>query len=212
MQAEGRRVHAVSFNYGQRHVKELMYATHTCAKLDMKHTIIDLSSLKKVLESSLTNPEMKVPEGHYAAENMRDTVVPNRNAIMLSIAYGVAVSEHAVLVGTAVHAGDHFIYPDCRPIFISALQAAFALGNEDFQDPNLTLYTPFIGSSKADIVGVGARLGVPFKDTWSCYNGGSVHCGSCGTCVERYEAFALAGVKDPTYYRADPREYLKVGA
>jgi len=208
MRNAGMYTHAVSFDYGQRHVKELTLAAVTCKKLGMKHTIVNLTDLKPVLESALTDPRMNIPEGHYAADNMKATVVPNRNAIMLAIAYGVAVSDHAVMVGTAVHAGDHFIYPDCRPGFINALQVAFALGNEGFQEPALELYTPFIGLSKADIVRIGAAANVPFADTWSCYVGGSIHCGACGTCCERYEAFALAGVSDPTYYRADPREYL----
>lgn len=208
MAHDHKRLHAISFNYGQRHMKELGYAAATCKRLKVEHTIITLLDLQKVLESALTSPSQSIPDGHYAADNMKSTVVPNRNAIMLAIAYGVAVSDHAVSVGIAVHAGDHFIYPDCRPEFINALQSAFELGNEGFQESSLSLYTPFIDASKADIVRMGAALNVPFENTWSCYNGQSIHCGSCGTCVERYEAFAIAGVKDITYYRADPREYL----
>lgn len=130
------------------------------------------------------------------------TVVPNRNAIMLTVAYGVAVAEEAAMVATGVHAGDHFIYPDCRPAFIESFDAMQRVAVEGFGDPNLRLHAPFMQQSKGDIVALGARLGVPFADTWSCYAGGSVHCGLCGTCVERRESFTLAGVPDPTIYQA----------
>jgi 7-cyano-7-deazaguanine synthase len=143
-----------------------------------------------------------VPHGHYAAPNMAITVVPNRNAILLSISYGVAVAEGAEVVATGVHAGDHFVYPDCRPEFIKAFDEMQKTAVEGFGDGLLRLYAPFVEWSKADIVATGARLDVPYADTWSCYEGGEVHCGECGTCVERREAFQLAGVQDPTIYRS----------
>ena len=142
-----------------------------------------------------------MPDGHYAEESMKITVVPNRNAIMLSIAYGVAVSKGANAVAAAFHGGDHFIYPDCRPGFINAFAAMQSHALEGLS--NIQLYTPFVNLTKADIAVEGARLGVPFEYTWSCYKGGDLHCGRCGTCVERREAFDLAGVSDPTIY-ADP--------
>jgi 7-cyano-7-deazaguanine synthase len=142
-----------------------------------------------------------VPDGHYAEETMKVTVVPNRNAIMLAIAYGIGAAQGAEAVATAVHGGDHFIYPDCRPAFIEAFQT---MENHALDGlARITLYTPFLMAAKADIVAVGNTFGVPFAETWSCYKGGPVHCGRCGTCVERREAFALAGVADPTVY-ADP--------
>jgi 7-cyano-7-deazaguanine synthase len=141
-----------------------------------------------------------VPEGHYADENMKATVVPNRNAIMLSIAWGIAVSAGAWRVGYGAHAGDHPIYPDCRPEFTEALEKALVIGNEGFIPPGMHIWTPWLGSPKSYIVKCGRRLRVPFEDTWSCYKGGALHCGKCGTCVERQEAFMMAGLNDPTIY------------
>jgi 7-cyano-7-deazaguanine synthase len=132
-------------------------------------------------------------------------VVPNRNAIMLAIAYGVASARGVDAVATAVHGGDHFIYPDCRPDFIKSFEVMQNHALAGYSD--IALYTPFVEISKADIAAEGARLGVPFADTWSCYKGGDLHCGRCGTCVERREAFEVAGVDDPTEY--EDRDYWK---
>jgi 7-cyano-7-deazaguanine synthase len=193
------KVHALSFDYGQRHVKELAYAAGLCATLGIRHTVIDLEI---PLASALTDPEREIPLGHYAHESMQQTVVPNRNAIMLSIAWGVAVSEGAAQVVAGMHAGDHPIYPDCRPEFVHALEQALRLGNEGFGDPALAFFTPFITMTKAGIVREGSAYPrpVPYEQTWSCYLGRELHCGRCGTCVERREAFELAGVADPTEY------------
>ena len=201
-------MHLVSFNYGQRHVKELHYAMRTAHKLNAKHTIIDLTNLTPLIsQSSLTNPDIVVPDGHYAEETMRITVVPNRNAIMLAIAYGIAVNEKAHIVAAGVHTGDHFIYPDCRPPFFEYLNKAFQHGNEGFGLPHLRIVTPFIGDNKSAIAREGARLNVPmFTDTWSCYKGGEIHCGTCGTCVERREAFQLAQLEDTTLYLSSLEE------
>jgi 7-cyano-7-deazaguanine synthase len=195
-------VHAVSFDYGQRHVKELAFAAGLCATLGIRNTAIDLQI---PLASALTDPEREIPLGHYAHESMQQTVVPNRNAIMLSVAWGLAVSEGAGQVVAGMHAGDHPIYPDCRPEFVQALEHALRLGNEGFGDPALAFFTPFITRTKADIVREGSAYPrpVPYKQTWSCYQGRELHCGQCGTCVERREAFELAGIPDPTKYESD---------
>jgi len=182
---------AVSFNYGQRHKKELDYAKLTCSKLDVKHHVIDLwsSGLTGALAlsgSSLVS-DTEVPDGHYAEESMKATVVPNRNMIMLSIAGGIAVAEGAQCVMTGVHAGDHFIYPDCRPEFVAAAGQALVLGNIGFGDIRGIL-APFIESTKADIAYTAMILNIPLDETWSCYKGEDIHCGRCGTCVERLEA------------------------
>lgn len=192
-------VHGLSFDYGQRHVKELAFAAGLCATLGIRHTVI---ALQVPLASALTDTEREIPLGHYAHETMRQTVVPNRNAIMLSIAWAVAVSEGAGQVVAGMHAGDHPIYPDCRPEFVHALERSLQLGNEGFGDPALAFFTPFIHMTKADIVREGSayRRPVPYGQTWSCYLGRTLHCGRCGTCVERREAFELAGVTDPTVY------------
>lgn len=204
----------LSFNYGQRHAKELQYAARTASKLGVAHHVIDLTNVTHLLGgSSLTSGNIDVPDGHYAADNMRITVVPNRNAIMLSVATGVAVSIGANVVATAVHGGDHYIYPDCRPEFVKAMDAAMAVATLGFSAPTFRLFAPYVHWSKADIAAYGSSLGVDFADTWSCYKGGDVHCGSCGTCYERREAFNDAGVPDPTEYLAtpdysDPRKVL----
>jgi 7-cyano-7-deazaguanine synthase len=193
--------HYLSFDYGQRHVKELSYAAATAETLGARHDVINLQQIGKLMESSesvLVNLDMKVPEGHYAEESMKATVVPNRNSIMLAIACGVAVAEQATFVAAGMHAGDHFIYPDCRPEFVTAFEQAEALANDGFWEARL--YTPFIELTKTTIVGVGEEFGVPWNGTWSCYVGGAKHCGKCGTCNERREAFSLAGVVDPTEY------------
>lgn len=201
LKESGADLRIVWFDYGQRHVRERQFSRACAEALGAQWSPIDLSGLGPLIGgSSLTDLTIDVPEGHYAAENMRITVVPNRNAIMLAIAWGIAVADHADYVAIAAHGGDHFIYPDCRPEFFAAFDRAEQLANDGFA---LTrLLTPFSTMTKADIVSEGARLGVPFDQTYSCYRGGERHCGKCGTCVERREAFLLAGVEDPTEYEA----------
>ena len=191
----------VSFDYGQRHRKELDYAARCAERLGVPHDLIDLRGIGAALSGSALTDAIDVPDGHYAEETMRITVVSNRNAIMLSIAFGIAAARGAEAVATAVHGGDHFIYPDCRPAFTEAFAAMQRAALDGYAE--VDLYTPFVHRTKADIVREGARHGTPFAETWSCYKGGDIHCGRCGTCVERREAFDLAGVADPTEY-ADP--------
>ncbi|MGW2183263.1 7-cyano-7-deazaguanine synthase QueC [Streptomyces sp. NPDC001732] len=203
---DGVTLSLVSFNYGQRHVKELAHAANLADQLGVSHDIVDLTSLGRILGgSALTDPAIEVPSGHYRAETMRSTVVPNRNAIMLEIAAGAAVAAGADAVAFGAHSGDHAIYPDCRPEFFTFIEASIKAGNEGHIDSGFQLVAPFLELTKADIVREGARLGVPFELTWSCYEGGEVHCGACGTCVERREAFEEAGVADPTRYAAAPK-------
>lgn len=191
----------VSFDYGQRHRRELEAAAAVAAELNAPHYVIDLTSITGLLTTSaLTNPDVDVPHGHYADESMRATVVPNRNAVMLAAAAAIAIAEDDRQVVTGVHAGDHPIYPDCRPEFIDAMTVALRAGNEGYCDPNFRVWAPFVHVTKTDIVRYGSDLAVPFELTWSCYEGRSVHCGECGTCVERREAFRDAGVHDPTMY------------
>ena len=200
--AAERRLHGLlSFDYGQRHVKEIESARACAARLGVPHRVVDLRSVGAALSGSALTDDVDVPDGHYAESSMKLTIVPNRNAIMLSIAFGMAAAQGADTVAAAVHGGDHFIYPDCRPGFIDAFQAMQAEALAGVAD--VALWTPYVHGSKADIVADGARLGVPFAGTWSCYKGGARHCGRCGTCVERREAFHLAGVDDPTDYE-DP--------
>lgn len=191
----------LSFDYGQRHVKEVEHAAACAARLGVPHKVVDIRQIGPALSGSALTDDVAVPDGHYAEETMKITIVPNRNAIMLAVAFGMAAAEKADAVAAAVHGGDHFIYPDCRPGFVDAFQTMQDAALDGVAQ--VRLYTPYIDGSKADIVADGARLGVPFAETWSCYKGGQIHCGRCGTCVERREAFHLAGVTDPTEY-ADP--------
>lgn len=191
----------VSFDYGQRHRKELDYAARAAKRLAVPHDIIDIRGIGAALTGSALTDDIDVPDGHYAEETMKVTVVPNRNAIMLTVAFGIAAANGDDAVATAVHGGDHFIYPDCRPAFTEAFNTMQAAALEGYAD--VTLYTPFVHKSKADIATAGAAVNTPFAETWSCYKGGMHHCGRCGTCVERREAFHLAGLKDPTVY-TDP--------
>lgn len=190
-------VQAVGIDYGQKHSRELLSAHRVARHLGIPYDVIDLSILADSLKSALTG-DGDVPRGHYAADNMAATVVPNRNAIMLMVAAGIAASRGLCAVYTAVHAGDHPIYPDCRPEFVAVASEAARLGTAGMGD--VEVRAPFVNITKADIVTRGHEAGAPFDLTWSCYQGGSRHCGSCGTCVERAEAFHLAGVTDPTEY------------
>ncbi|WP_331376915.1 7-cyano-7-deazaguanine synthase QueC [Sinorhizobium chiapasense] len=196
--AEHELVGLLSFDYGQRHRKELDFAAACAERLGVSHEIIDIREIGRHLSGSALTDDVDVPDGHYAEESMKVTVVPNRNAIMLAIAFGVAAARKADAVATAVHGGDHFIYPDCRPGFIDTFQTMQSHALEGYAD--VTLYAPYVNVSKAEIVADGARNRTPFAETWSCYKGGARHCGRCGTCVERREAFHLAGVEDPTEY------------
>lgn len=195
----------VSFDYGQRHRKEIQFA-HLCAEqLGVPYHVIDMRGVGAVLTGSALTDDIDVPEGHYEEDSMKSTVVPNRNAILLSIAYGVAAANRDDGVATAVHGGDHFIYPDCRPAFTEAFAKMQHAALDGYA--NVDLVTPFVNKSKADIVIEGARVNTPFEKTWSCYKGGDKHCGRCGTCVERREAFHLAKIKDPTDY--EDRDFWK---
>lgn len=204
----GYDLHLVGFNYGQRHKKELEAVEKIARNLNATHELIDLSSIKQSISTSaLTNDDIDVPEGHYTAENMAQTVVPNRNAIMLSIATGIGVANGSEVVATGVHAGDHAIYPDCREEFIESISESFQLGTEGHSDERFRVEAPFVRMMKDEIAEVGYQLNVPYEITWSCYKGGDLHCGRCGTCVERIEAFILAMVPDPTEYETGGFEY-----
>ncbi|MEO6002810.1 MAG: 7-cyano-7-deazaguanine synthase QueC [Opitutus sp.] len=191
-----------SFDYGAKHNHcELPFAAEHAARLGVRHEIVTLDFINRLFASSLLKSGGEIPEGHYEAENMKQTVVPFRNGIMLSIAGGFAESIDAEGLVIAAHGGDHAIYPDCREEFMRAMGEAITLGTY----ASVRVLRPFITLSKAQIVTEGVGLGVDFARTWSCYKGEAVHCGRCGTCVERREAFALAGVPDPTIYAAtDP--------
>jgi 7-cyano-7-deazaguanine synthase len=195
----GYYVRCLTVNYGQRHWRELAAAEKLVRRLlRVDQNQIDLSSTLNLFGgSSQTDNLIPVPEGHYEEESMKLTVVPNRNMVLLSLATAWAVSTKSDLVAYAAHRGDHAIYPDCRPEFVDAMAHAVSLCDWH----KVRLVVPFATMTKAEIVKEGARLGVPFELTYSCYKGGIEHCGKCGTCTERREAFQLAGVLDPAVYK-----------
>jgi 7-cyano-7-deazaguanine synthase len=191
----------VSFDYGSKHNRqELNYARWHAEHLKLPSHVIDLPFVNDLFQSDLLRSGGEIPDGHYEDASMQQTVVPFRNGIMLSIAAGLAESLAAEGVVIGAHSGDHAIYPDCREVFIEAMGRAIQLGTY----AELSLISPFISMSKAEIVAVGQKLNVDYGKTWSCYKGLEQHCGTCGTCVERREAFALAGVNDPTVYASEP--------
>lgn len=196
LKAEGHEVLGLAIDYGQRHSKEILRAQEIARLSDIRFEVADLSSMRKFLSSSSQTSDIPVPEGHYTENSMKLTVVPNRNMIMLSAAAGWAVNTRSDAVAYAAHSGDHTIYPDCRPEFIAAMNQAMKLCDWH----SVELITPFVNWSKSQIVRRAYELKVPLELTWSCYKGGVEHCGKCGTCVERREAFLLAGIKDPTVY------------
>lgn len=204
--AEFRSVEAISFNYGQRHKKELKYAAKSCKALGINHTIVDLSSLTKLISNSSLTGDVAVPEGHYESENMKLTVVPNRNMIMASIAIGYAVNKKIDYVALGVHAGDHAIYRDCRPEFIEALAQIAKIAN--FQP--VRIWTPLLNIDKGDIAIMGKKLGVNYANSWTCYQGLDRPCLKCGACQERTMAFLKADMKDPLLTDAEWEEAIKI--
>lgn len=187
----------ISFDYGSNHNKrEIAFAKLHCERLGIRHIVICLDFMQRYFHSSLLEGADAIPEGHYSDENMKSTVVPFRNGIMLAIAAGVAESNGLKYVMIANHGGDHAIYPDCRPEFIAAMNAATKAGTY----PGIEVLAPYTDITKGDIALKGKALGIDYAETWSCYKGGDRHCGHCGTCVERKEALAYAGIDDPTEY------------
>lgn len=189
----------ISFDYGSNHnAKEIPFAEMHCQRLGIKHITINLDFMHQYFKSSLLDGAEAIPEGHYDDDNMKSTVVPFRNGIMLSIAIGIAESNDLKKILIANHGGDHTIYPDCRPEFISAIDAAAYAGTF----VNAHVEAPYTNITKGDIARIGKRLGLDYTETWSCYKGGDKHCGKCGTCVERKEALAEADIEDATDYEA----------
>lgn len=188
---------AVSFDYGSNHnVREIPFARLHCRRLGIRHVVIPLEFMHTYFKSSLLEGADAIPEGHYADDNMKSTVVPFRNGIMLAIAVGMAESNGLKRVLIANHGGDHAIYPDCRPNFIAAIDSAAKAGTY----VNVSVVAPYTNISKTDIAKRGKALGIDYAETWSCYKGGDTHCGKCGTCVERKEALHDAGIDDNTVY------------
>lgn len=195
---------AISFNYGQNHSKELEGAKKTCEKLHVNQKIVDISFMGKDLlfGSSLVSGSDQIPEGNYDDENMKSTVVPNRNMILISMAAGYAISLDAQILFYGAHAGDHAIYPDCRPEFVTKMQEVLSLC--DWKP--VKLEAPYLYADKGDIAVIGQHLGVDYSLTWTCYKGGEKACGKCGSCRERLEAFEKAGTTDPVPYEEEEQK------
>ena len=191
---------AVTFDYGSNHAaREIACARHHCRRLGIEHLVINLAFMKLYFHSSLLCGGEAIPDGSYNDDNMRSTVVPFRNGIMLSVACGLAESRGLKRVLIANHGGDHAIYPDCRPAFVETMGAAMREGTYE----GVQLCAPYTDLAKADIVRRGAAMGIDYAETYSCYRGGERHCGRCGTCTERREAFRLANLPDPTVYETE---------
>ena len=190
-------VGAVSFDYGSKHnEKEIAFAAWHCAQMQVKHDTVALPFVNDLFASDLLKSGGDIPDGHYEEQSMRRTVVPFRNGIMLAIACGIAESREADALVIAAHSGDHAIYPDCREPFMHSMATAMREGTY----ARIELLRPFVDKDKTAIAQLGHDLGIDFAETWSCYKGGHIHCGTCGTCVERREAFLKAGLADPTAY------------
>lgn len=188
---------AVTFDYGSNHnAREIACARIHCRRLGIEHIVIPLAFVAKYFKSSLLSGADAIPEGNYDDENMKSTVVPFRNGIMLAVACGIAESRDLRRVMLANHFGDHAIYPDCRRDFVDAMSEAMRCGTYC----GVTVFAPYTDITKADIARRGALLGIDYAETYSCYKGGEHHCGRCGTCRERREALAEAGIADPTLY------------
>lgn len=193
---DGYNAHALSFNYGQRHSKELAYAKRVTTSKGIAHKIIDITSINELLQGSSLTSDINIPEGHYQEESMKSTVVPNRNMILLSLAIGYAVSIRAQRVYYGAHSGDHAIYPDCRPEFLDKMNEVAAIANYN----GVEIVAPYLHGDKHSILVAGFEMGVDYGETWTCYNGREKPCGKCGACQERLEAFETLGMTDPLEY------------
>ncbi len=193
---DGKEVYALTFDYGQRHVKEIEYASTVCKSLDVNHKVIDISAINQLLAGSSLTDDIDIPEGHYEAESMKSTVVPNRNMILLSLAVGYAVSVGASQVYYGAHSGDHAIYPDCRPEFVMKMNDVCKIANYE----SVEIFSPYLTVTKSDILTDGLKMGLKYGNTWTCYNGREKACGQCGACQERLEAFSDNNVTDPLNY------------
>ena len=193
---QGFEVYALSFDYGQRHKKELEYAAQACSDLGVHHKIVDISAINQLIGGSSLTSDIDVAEGHYEEDSMKTTVVPNRNMILLSMAVGYAVSIEANKVFYGAHSGDHAIYPDCRPEFVHKMNDVCAIANYEAVE----IVTPYLDVSKTAILTAGLKMDLDYNQTWTCYNGREKACGKCGACQERLEAFSENGVTDPLAY------------
>lgn len=198
---EGLDVHALSFDYGQRHARELEVARRVCRGLGVPHQVVDITAIHGLIDNSaLTDAGRALPDADYAEDNLQDTVVPNRNMILLALSIAKAVNIGAGRVDYGAHGGDHVLYPDCRPAFVEAMNAVAGIANFEAVE----IHAPYLHASKAEILADGLAMGLDYADTWTCYRGGRLACGRCGSCRERLAAFAANGAVDPLAYAERP--------
>ncbi|ATJ82980.1 7-cyano-7-deazaguanine synthase QueC [Halomonas beimenensis] len=198
---EGREVHALSFDYGQRHARELEVARRVCRELGVPHQVVDITAIHGLIDASaLTDASRELPDADYAEDNLQDTVVPNRNMILLSLAIAKAVNIGADRVDYGAHGGDHVLYPDCRPEFVEAMNAVAAIANF----APIEIHAPYLRAGKAEILADGLAMGLDYARTWTCYRGEALACGRCGSCRERLAAFAANDAVDPLAYAGEP--------
>lgn len=198
---EGLELHALSFDYGQRHARELEIAARVCATLEIPHRVVDIRAIHGLIDASaLTDAARELPEGDYGADNLAATVVPNRNMILLSLAIAQAVNIGADRVYYGAHGGDHVLYPDCRPAFVERMNEVAAIANFEAVE----IVAPYLHKTKAEILADGLAMGIDYADTWTCYRGERLACGRCGSCLERLAAFAAHGLEDPLGYQQRP--------
>ncbi|MDP2562470.1 7-cyano-7-deazaguanine synthase QueC [Psychrobium sp. 1_MG-2023] len=195
---EGKAVYPLTFNYGQRHSKEVDVAAQVCKTLNVPHKVVDISAINQLMAGSSLTSDIDIPEGHYEEDSMKSTVVPNRNMVLLSMAIAYAVSIEANAVYYGAHSGDHAIYPDCRPEFVHKMNEVSQIANYEPVD----IVSPYIKNNKIEILADGLRMGLDYGQTWTCYNGREQSCGVCGSCQERLEAFAKNGLTDPLAYES----------
>ncbi len=204
---EGHDVHALSFHYGQRHARELDVASQVCQTLGVAHQVVDIRAIHGLIgASALTDATQQMPRADYAEDNMKATVVPNRNMILLSLAIGHAVNLEAEIRYYGAHGGDHAIYPDCRPEFVERMNDVAAIANYT----PVEIRAPYLHASKSDILAEGLQMGLDYAHSWTCYLGEALACGECGSCRERLQAFASMGLEDPLPYRTSPHRTQEV--
>lgn len=194
----GQQVYALSFNYGQKHSRELHAAQKVCDRLGLPHRLVDITSIHQLLLGSSLTDDIEIPEGHYEEDSMKSTVVPNRNMVMLSMAIAYAVSIGAPRVLFGAHGGDHAIYPDCRPEFVEKMAAVARIANYEA----IEVEAPYLHLSKTEILTRGLKMGLNYAETWTCYKGKERACGKCGACQERLEAFTQNDAQDPLPYES----------
>ena len=195
---QGKDVYPLTFNYGQRHSKEIDYAARVCQELAVPHKVVDISAINQLMTGSSlpVDSDLDIPQGHYEEDSMKSTVVPNRNMVLLSMAIAYAVSIDANAVYYGAHSGDHAIYPDCRPEFVHKMNEVSQIANYEPVD----IVSPYIANNKIEILADGLRMGLDYGKSWTCYNGREKACGVCGSCVERLEAFSANDLSDPLSY------------